>query len=545
MELRRLGELNWQLVTINFTAPIASPTGVAASSNGKGTEYTYQYSVTAIHSNGISESAMTVSNAVSNNIYADGAMNTITWNAVSGASRYRVYLKSAGMFGFIGETTDLSFIDDNINPDMGKVPPVYDTSLSGTGNYPASVTYYEQRRCFAGTVNKPTNIWMTRPGTESDMSYSVPTFEDDRISFRAAARDGSMIRHLVPLQQLLLLTSSAEWRVTSVNSDALTPETINVKPQSYIGSNNVQPVIVNSTIVYGAERGGYVRELGYNWQASGFVTGDISIMTKHLFDGFEITDMALSKAPNQVVWFVSTSGNLLGLTYVPEHQIGAWHHHATDGVFESVTAVGEGDEDHVYIVVKREINGEMKRYIERMDNTLILDLQDAFFVDSGLSYDGVPATQISGLDHLEGKTVSILADGAVMPQQVVTDGAVTLEQPASKVHIGLPITGEAHTLPVAMQIDSALGQGRMKNVNKAKLRVYQSSGIFVGPDRDRLREVKQRTTEPYGVPPVLKTGEVEVTLPSGWGDGGQVFIRQTDPLPLTVLAMVLEIAMGG
>ena len=109
------------------------------------------------------------------------------------------------------------------------------------------------------------------------MSYSLPVRSDDRVAFRVAAREANAIRHIVPLTELLLLTSSGEWRVASVNSDAVTPTTISVRPQSYVGATEVQPVVVNNTAIYGAARGGHVRELAYNWQANGFVTGDLSL----------------------------------------------------------------------------------------------------------------------------------------------------------------------------------------------------------------------------------------------------------------------------
>lgn len=417
-------------------------------------------------------------------------------------------------------------------------------TLSGL-NFPGAVSYFEQRRAFAGTINQPQNIWMTKSGTESNMSYSLPIRDDDRISFRVAAREANTIRHIVPLTQLLLLTSSAEWRVSSVNSDAITPTTISVRPQSYVGASNVQPVIINNTLIYGAARGGHVRELAYSWQANGFITGDLSIRAAHLFDTFDVVDMAYAKAPQPLVWFVSTSGKLLGLTYVPEQQIGAWHQHDTDGVFESCAVVAEGGEDVLYAVVRRTINGASVRYIERMASRLFADQADAFFVDAGLTYSGQPAAVISGLDHLEGKTVSILADGAVHPQRVVAGGSITLEQEASKVQVGIPITADLQTLPLAMQIDSSFGQGRYKNVNKAWLRVYRSSGIFVGPNAGALVEAKQRTTEPYGTPPGLKSEEIQLMLTPAWSDSGEVFVRQSDPLPLTIVSLTLEVALGG
>ena len=152
---------------------------------------------------------------------------------------------------------------------------------------------------------------------------------------------------------------------------------------------------------------------------------------------------------------------------------------------------------------------------------------------------------VTGLSWLEGKTVSILADGAVHPQRVVTGGTITLDQASAKVQVGLPITADIQTLPWAAQIDSGFGQGRTKNVNKVWLRVYRSSGIFVGPDTDNLTEAKQRTTEIYGKPPALKSEEIPVMITPSWNDSGQVFVRQSDPLPLTVVSMTLEVAVGG
>jgi hypothetical protein len=544
-ELRRVGATNWQLTTIVFTSPIASPTGQTATPNVVDTTSSYSYVITAVDADGFSESTASTAATCTNNLFTTGRLNTVSWSAVTGALRYNVFKLQGGLYGYIGQTTGLSIIDDNIAPDLSKVPPTYETVFNTTGAYPAAVSYYEQRRCFAGTTAKPQNIWMTKSGTESSMSYSLPTRDDDRIAFRVAAREANTIRHIVPLTQLLLLTSSAEWRVTSVNSDAITPSTISVRPQSYVGASNVQPALINNTMLYGAARGGHVRECAYNWQANGFVTGDLSLRSAHLFDGYDVTDMAYAKAPQPIVWFVSTSGKMLGLTYIPEQQIGGWHWHDTDGVFESVAVVAEGNEDRLYCVIQRTINGSSVRYIERLASRAFATASDAFFVDCGFTYSGAAAITISGLSALEGKTVSILADGSVHPQRVVTGGAITLDQAASKVQVGLPITADLQTLPLAMQIDAAFGQGRQKNVNKVWLRVYRSSGIFVGPDTAHLTEAKQRTTEPPGTPPALKSDEIELLITPSWGNSGHVVIRQSDPLPLTVVNLTMEVAIGS
>lgn len=621
-------------VPVNTTSYTTWTSGGFVQFGDKSLDFDNYYVVTAIAQNAVDESAASPSGNVINNLNAIGAKNTISWSAVSGALRYNIYKRQSGLYGYIGQTASTSFDDDNIAPDMGITPPIVETPFVGAGNYPRAVSYFEQRRIFAGTNNAPQTMWMTRSGTESDLSYTLPSKDSDRINIRVAAREANTINHIVPLTQLLLLTSAAEWRVSPVNSDVLTPSTISVRPQSYIGANDVQPEIVNNTVVYCAARGGHVRELGYSWQASGFVTGDLSIRAAHLFDDLDITDMCYSKAPQPILWFVSSNGNLLGLTYMPEQQIGAWHQHDTDGLFESTTAVAEGSEDRVYVIVKRTIGGNTKRYVERMASRQITTLDRCFFVDCGLTYDGNNATAttvtvsggttwgpsdvltitassalfqfpststpptdindaivltdaagnkyrlriigtssttvatarvdvtlpvalrntattvwgfardtVSGLSHLEGKTVSILADGAVQPQRIVSGGSVTIDRAAVVIHVGLPYESDLQTLPAVMSLDG-YGQGRYKNVNKAYIRVFKSSGIFIGPTADRLVEAKQRTTEPYGTPPSLKSDEIDVDLKPAWRAGGQVYLRQADPLPLSVVGLTLEVVLG-
>ena len=638
-ELRRLSATKWELKTINFASPLASPTGVSvaayipsSSSTNTDTYEAHEYVVTAVASNLTDESSQSNSGSVQNNIYVTGAKNTITWNAVSGASKYRVYKEQAGLYGFIGEVSGTTIVDANIGPDFSRTPPIYENEFQTTNNFPGAVSYFEQRRVFAGTNNEPQSILMTKSGTESNMSFGRPIRDDDRIKFKVAAREANTIRHIVPLTQLLLLTGSAEWRVSSINSDAITPTSISVKPQSYVGANNAQPVIVNNSMVYAAARGGHIRELGYNWQANGFITGDLSLRAPHLFDNLTITDMALAKAPIPIVWFISSNGKLLGFTYVPEQTIGAWHQHDTDGTFESVATVSEGNDDALYCVVKRTINGATKKYVERLGTRLFDNARDCFFVDCGATYNGtntdtnrtvtisggtnytrgesvtitanynlfnappslddvgdaivllsgskyyrcnitatssatvatvkldvdLPASLrntgittyevarnvISGLNHLEGKTVSILADAAVHPQKVVSSGSITLDRASSVVHVGLEYESDLQTLPLALQVE-AFGQGRVKNLNHVWLRVLESSGIFAGPSADKLIEAKQRTTEPYGAPPRLKTEDIKIMLTPTWQDTGQLFVRQTDPLPLTVVGLTLEVAIGG
>lgn len=547
-ELRRLGATNWKLEAISFVPKFEPPTELKAeakrvplASGVQQIDLKYRYKVTAVK-DGV-ESKESAEVETTNDLYTPGNSNTLTWKAVDGADHYLVYKRQSGMFGLAGYANETSFEDRGVSPDMAKTPPKYKAVFDKAQHYPAAVSYYQQRRCFAGTPSEPQKVWMTKSGTESDMSYSTPSRDDDRIEVRVAAREASPIRHIVPLTKLLILTGSAEWNVDTQNSDVLTNTTISISPHSYVGANNVQPVIVNASVIYCAARGGHVHELAYSRDAGGFITADISLRAPHLFDGYRLVDMAFGKAPWPLVWLISTDGRLIGNTYVPEQQIGAWHWHQTDGAFETCAVVAEGDEDMLYVVVRRSINGQTRRYIERLESRAFGAQEDAFFVDSGLSYHGMPVKTLKKLDHLEGKTVSILADGAVHVPQTVTNGEIRLQHAAKKIHVGLPYTAEIQTLPVVGDIDNGKGRGLTKNVNKIWLDVIRSSGIWVGPDENRLVANKQRTTEPLGTPPRLKTEQIEVTVYPDWNDYGQILIQQRDPLPLAIVSLTTEVAL--
>jgi hypothetical protein len=549
MELRRLGAANWTLTPISFVSSMIPPTGVLATavhgSTGTPNFVDYPYLVTSLSSAGEESLASSVSIA-NNDLTLAGYTNVITWTGAAGAARYNVYRKYQGIYAFIAQTEDTIVIDNNIVPDTGTTPPELANPFGSATNYPSAVSYVQQRRVFASTITLPQTMWMTRTGTESNLSASTPSRDTDSLVFRIAAREANTIRHIVPLSELVLLTSSAEWAVTANGSatQALTPSTLSVQPQGYTGASNVVPVTVSNSLLYAMALGGHVGEMTFNYYAGGYITQDISLMAPHLFDFFTIVDMAYAKAPYPIMWCVSSNGDLLGLTYSPANKVSAWHHHDTDGNFESVCVVTEGSESVLYAIVSRTIKGRPVRYVERMHSRQVEALTDSYFVDAGVIHNGGQTSTITGLRHLEGKTVSILADGAVMPQQVVTNGAVSLQQPASIVAVGLPITADLQTLPFSFAVQG-YGQGMLKNVNRVWLRVHNSSGIFAGPSLTELVQYKQRTTEPYGSPPAMITGVVELDLSPGWDDDGSVFIRQSDPLPLIVASMTIEAAIGG
>lgn len=550
-ELRRLGATNWTLTAPTLgaspTVP-ATPTGVATAGTGTAFNRNAYYKITSVSPDGVEESLASANVMLVNDLSLSGAKNVVSWTTTTGAGSYRIYkaMNNPGrLYGYIGETTDLTFTDDNITADYSKNPPATTIRLDTAGNYPGAVGYYEQRRMFGGTTLNPQTVYGTKSGTESNLNASLPSNASDALSFTIKAQQQNAIKHLVPLNDLIALTVGGAWKIGSTTNAALSPATLSVRTQTYYGANNVHPVLTGNSCLYVETNGRRVRDLSFSWQAQVYASDDRSIMAPHLFNGFTVVDAAYSRSPDQVAWFVRSDGVLLGLSYVPEHQVFGWHQHATDGGFESVCVVAENNEDVLYALVRRTINGSTLRYIERMATRQFATQGDAFYVDCGATYTGSPATTISGLTWLEGKAVTALADGAVVSGLTVTGGAVTLPTAASKVQIGLPFTTDIQTLPMAIESMMAGGQGTVKSIDYAYLRVNRTGILKVGPSSDRLTTIPPRTNENYDTPPRLRSEVLDLLVNPDLTPDAQLWIQSADPTPLTLSALTSKVALGG
>lgn len=548
-ELSRVAAASWTLGIITFAPTIGTPVGQTATPAVSGGA-TFTYCVTAIAADGLEES---LQSANATTVVAATPINatnfiTIACTAVAGAIRYNIYRKDDGIYGFIGQSGTNSFRDIGFTPALAITPPNSNSPFTGAGNFPSAVSYSDQRRCFAGTNNRRQTFWMTRAGTESNLSYSIPTRDDDSITYRIAAREANAIRHLVPYGDLIALTAAAAWRIWGGATDVISPVTTTVKPQSYVGANNVQPVVTPVSVLFSQAQGSMAQELVYtsnqDGARSGYNTTDISIFAPHLIKGFSIVDLTYAHYPDKTAWWVRSDGTALGLTYVKEQDVAAWHKHDTIGFFESVATTVENNADRVYFTVRRTINGKTMRYIERLHFDTSEALVDTFQVDSGLSYNGAPADNFRGFYHLEGQTFQLLADGGVHPAVTVVDGAFTLDANYSKVHAGLGITKDVEFLPPVLQ-GEAFGHGRPKNINDIYVSVRDSAMFLAGPNFDLLTEAKARTDEAYDSAPALYTGVVDLAVEQSWDYDAPIVIRQALPLPLRILSITLDMEIGG
>ena len=551
----------FELVGENATAHTAYVSdGTAERQNGATTvgsgfgdfDKSYTYVVTTVDANG-TESLASIETGVTTKSLSQTGGVRLTWDPVAGAEYYRVYKDPSvgtGIYGWIGDSNNTSFDDYNIAPITSDAPPQDRQPFNGVDNKPSVVTYYQQRQVFANTNNEPQVTYTTQVNNFSSLRTSNPARDDDAVTFTIAAKQVNEVRHLMPLDSLILLTSGGEWKMTEGQDNVLTPSTIGVKPQSYNGVSIVPPVIINSTAIFIQEKGARIRDLNGGEFGDKYTGNDLSLMSEHLFEDKQIVAMAYADEPYSIVWCVRDDGVMLGLTYQREHKVWGWHQHNTQGTFESVASITEDGRDAVYVIVKRNVNGSDVRYVERLEKRESKIAEDCFYVDSGLTYDGVPATVISGLDHLEGETVTILAGGYTVPDQTVSSGAITLERAASKVHVGLSYIPVLETLDIDTPSPGQTVKSQSVSVSKVTIEVEGSRGGFVGPRQDDgtsapMREIKPRLDSDGYDPIALKTYKQEVFIDAQWSKGGGVRIEQRAPLPMAILSIIPQVDVGG
>lgn len=547
-KLARTGDAAWTLTVPTF-APVqdapSAPTATASPASGS---RTYRYIVSAVSATTGEESLPSPpSNIVTNDLTIAGNKNTITWAAVTGAGRYLVYKLDNGVYGYIGGTEALSFVDENITADLADTPQKGINPFLGAGNYPRCVTFFQQRLVMAATKNAPQTVYASQSANYENFGASSPTKPDDAIVFRLRAREVNEIRSMIPTRGLMLLTSSAEWIVQGANDGVLTPSSIVIKNQGYRGCSKVPPLVVGNTVLFPQRSGGVIRDFSYEFAEDTYTGSDLTLLAKHLFRNKQVRSWAYAQANDSVIWCILDDGSCVSLTYIKEHEVWAWTRHETDGVFEWVSVQREEKEDVPYFVIRRTVNGQTKRYIERMRSREITSLTDCYFVDAGVYYNGTPITSITGLWHLEGRQVVGLLDGNVVRGLTVTNGSLTLPSPTSTAAIGLPYEAEIETLDLDIGAVRGLGtvQGRLKSIASVTIRVERSRGMFLGPNRSLLREWKQRSSEPYDTPIALFTGDFEQVFDADWNTNGSIVIRQSDPLPMNILAVMPDVALGA
>lgn len=583
---------------------------------------------------------------------------TVTASPVDGAIEYNVYREKDGIYGWIGSTSKVNpssglveFNDIGYTQDMLDSPPIPRYPFVGVGKKPGAVGSFQRRRYFGGSDNSPEGIQASRVGFISNFFVYTTINDDDPIAAVLVGKKLGRIRHFLDAGKLLVFTDTGEWIIDGDSNGVLSPGAFNARLYTEYGSDRIAPILVGGLPVFVTRGRAGLREISFTLERDGIVSGDLTVFSRHLLDGYRIETIAYAQTPGSILWIVRNDGKLLGLTILREQELLGWHRHDTDGLFESAAVMEEVDssglkEDRLYVVVSRTIAGQTRRYVERMarvsfesDQRKLITLDSSVtydgtntgagtlaitggttwsetellvlsagsgktfeasevgsgyivsdgtgdsvrfritqFVDSttvkGFSHKTVPTTlrnqarttwtkgtkTVYGLWHLEGKEVAVYGDGFVVANPknskfgsplVVTGGKVTLPDWYGIVTVGLPYVSDLETLNLDSAQSSRYADAR-KLAAGAILVVQGSGAFFVGgkapssdSDVSNLKETRLPSTgQSWDAIPRLD-GNVEVGFGGSWTDGGRIWVRRLDPVPVRILAVKVLGATGG
>ena len=335
--------------------------------------------------------------------------NQISWTAVSGISgggRYAIYRRESGRYSLIAEVDGAitSFDDVTTAVDEAGVIHAVDSSITpprarnpflASGTFAGASSYYQQRQAYGGSLNAPDTTFYSQTGNRLNMSVSTPTQPDDALTFVLTGADVQEIRHFVPLTDLIILTDNGVWRINAGDNSGFSATTLQQKPQTELGSSHIRPIVVGESILVVEAGSTRITDLSYRSDIDKYAGEDLMILANHLLAdegvaSFVVSDWSYGRVPESRLYVVRSDGKALTMTFNKKQEVIAWTTWDTKGKFEQTISLKRsvsGVEDGIYFVVQRTIDGNTVRYIERLSTRKFSDVQDAFFVDSGLSLD--------------------------------------------------------------------------------------------------------------------------------------------------------------
>lgn len=418
--------------------------------------------------------------------------------------------------------------------------------------YPQTLCFFQDRLCFGGTKKQPYMVWMSRTGDYGNFSVekaSGTVTDDSAVALAFVSRKQFKILHLIASTDLIVLTAGNEWTVSG--SDTVTPSKAVTKMQTTRGCSTVEPLMIGGRIVFVQGRGSTVRDMAYSYETDSYGGNDLTLLAKHIIENVQIVDSAYKQEPDSTIYFVRSDGSMACLSYIMEQKVYAWSTIETQGKIEAVAAVQEGDEDIIYLVVQREINGVTVRNIEYLAKNPAKsnNPDDYIMLDNAIEYSTAEKssgeTEIDAAE-LAGEKVTVIGDGRMYSGLTVSqDGTVTLPAPVQHAFIGLPYRSIVELPNVEIKTGDGTMQGRKKQISNCILRLSNSLGGMVGPD---INTMDLMNFDEQNVVSNIKlfTGDKHMTLPiGGFNNEGRVIIVTDEPYPFNLLAVVREVSFGG
>lgn len=396
--------------------------------------------------------------------------------------------------------------------------------------HPSCGCFNEESLIVCATDHQPRTVWASVKGDYEN--FEAGAEDDDAFIYAIPASN----RILWPghLQEMILATGDGIYAMTGGSDDYISPTNVRVRPRYMVGATDLQPVEIANSILYWQKGGHKLLELTYDPNSYYFntlVAPDLTLLADHITSG-GIRYFAWQKEPNSLLWSIRNDGVMLSLTYMRPEEVVGWARQITDGVVESPASIPDPTDTYneIWVSVMRTINGSTRRYIEYMDPDLM--------VDSGLTYSGAEISSLSGLDHLEGETVAIVADGVEYDTQIVSVGQISISPAASVVQVGLPYTSKLVTMKPVINTEKGTSAGLVKNWAEIYVSVYETSGLTINDEVIDFRPEGLALGEE--IP--LKTDDIKVEQ-LGWGDG-RITVEHDSPLPCTILGIFGELEIG-
>ena len=529
-KLSRTGHTAWTLTTVDFQ-------------NGPFQEHnTTSTTMTSSHTSEGASTVLTLSSTTGVNS-DQGFLSTDVGRLVhikDGHVKITGYTSSTSVTGTVQSVISSGSATDDFA--MG--------SFSDTTGHPRCVTFFEQRLVFAGTTNQPQTLFFSVSGDYENMddNYHGATTDSSAMIYTIASNQVNAIQAIKATRTLIVMTTGGEFTVTSGGTTApITPTNLNIRKQSNYGSAGIDAISIGNSTLFVQRAKRKIRELAYNFDTDGYIAPDLTILSENItFSG--VVQMDYQQEPFSIVWCVRIDGKLTGMTYNRLQDVVAWHEHdfgGTDAKCKSVAVIDvDTDEDQVWVIVERTINGATKKYVEYLTPyNFNSDLEEIHFVDSGLTYSGASTSTLSGLDHLEGETVKIIINGATHPDRVVSAGSISLDIATTDAVVGLGYSSLLQT----MRIDEGSGitdQTKTKRIYDVTVRFFETVGAKVGPNEDNLDIIPFRDSSAAMTAPVpLFTGDKSTEFPSDYGTDGFVVVKQDQPLPMTILAIYARLEL--
>ncbi len=421
---------------------------------------------------------------------------------------------------------------------------------SNTTGWPTCVSFFQERLFFAATTSKPATLWGSRSGdfpVFSTTNTLGEVIDDSGLNFTLATDQVNAIRWLFSEKRLQIGTADGPFMLSAGrNFEAITPTNATISRETTDGTADERPVGASRTTLYIDRSRRKLRELGYDYNIDGYSSIDLNLLAEHITAGY-IKQIVYARSPDNLVWALLQNGELRCMTYEKTQEVIAWHRHIIGGTDTEVKSIGvvpksDESEEILYMIVQRTINGTTKQYVEyleaQFDSAKGDVVEDAFFVDSGLSYNGAATTTISGLGHLEGETVQVFADGAVHPDRTVSSGSISLSRSATKVSVGLPYIAKLRTLDPEVQTQDGPSQGKTRRIERITLRLVDTFNLKFKVNEKDLEIIPFReSTMPMGSIQLF-TGDKRFLVAHTPDRKFELTLQSDTPHPCTVLAIM-------